>query len=105
MINDFSVFPSDATEGRVGSYWYHEDTQAFFDDVDHYKMIKAMCNLSCSICDKLGEEEGNDGIKRRSKFKSIEQLKGHLYHRHRMFMCSLCLEGRKVCLVYKLEYN
>ncbi|RWR94406.1 zinc finger protein 598-like protein [Cinnamomum micranthum f. kanehirae] len=105
MINDFSVFPSDATEGRVGSYWYHEDTQAFFDDVDHYKMIKAMCNLSCSICDKLGEEEGNDGIKRRSKFKSIEQLKGHLYHRHRMFMCSLCLEGRKIFICEQKLYT
>lgn len=105
MINDFSVFPSDASEGQVGSYWYHEDTQAFFDDLDHYKMIKAMCKLSCSVCDKHGEEQGNDGIKRRSKFKSIEQLKSHLFHRHRLLMCSLCLEGRKVWLVYQLKHN
>ncbi|KAJ8623522.1 hypothetical protein MRB53_032051 [Persea americana] len=78
MINDFSVFPSDATEGRVGSY---------------------------CICDKFGEEEGNDGIKRRSKFKSIEQLKSHLYHRHRMFMCSLCLEGRKIFICEQKLYT
>lgn len=95
MISDFTVLPSEPREGRVGSYWYHEDSQAFFDDVDHYKMIKAMCRLSCSVCDKM-EEEANDGTKRRGKFRNIEQLKGHLFHRHRLLMCSLCLEGRKV---------
>ncbi|KHG22489.1 LIM domain and RING finger protein [Gossypium arboreum] len=95
MINDFSVLPSDVREGRVGSYWYHEDTQAFFDDVDHYRMIKAMCRLSCSICDKM-DEQSNDGVKRRGKFRNIEQLKGHLFHKHRLVMCSLCLEGRKI---------
>lgn len=95
MINDFSVMPSEVKEGRVGAYWYHEDTQAFFDDLDHYKMIKAMCKLSCSICDKM-EDQPNDGSKRRGRFRNIEQLKGHLFHRHKLFMCSLCLEGRKV---------
>ena len=95
MINDFSLLPSELREGRVGSYWYHEDTQAFFDDSDHYKMIKAMCRLSCSVCDKM-EEHPNDGPKRRARFRNIEQLKGHLFHQHRLLMCSLCLEGRKV---------
>ncbi|XP_058076739.1 E3 ubiquitin-protein ligase hel2 [Magnolia sinica] len=104
-ISDFSVFPSDATEGRVGEYWYHEDTQAYFDDVDHYRMIKAMCRLSCSICDKYGEEQGSDGVKRRSKFRNIEQLKGHLYHRHRLVMCNLCLEGRKVFICEQKLYT
>eukprot|EP00257_Ricinus_communis_P014610 XP_015572321.1 uncharacterized protein LOC8265902 [Ricinus communis] len=56
MISDFAVLPSDPREGRVGTYSYHEDSQAFFDDVDHYKMIKAMCRLSCSVCDKMEEE-------------------------------------------------
>lgn len=102
-INDFTVFPSEPREGRAGSYWYHEDTQAFFDDVDHYKMIKAMCRLSCSVCDKIGEDQPNDGPKRRGKFRNIEQLKGHLFHRHKLFMCSLCLEGRKVCLSFCLN--
>ncbi|XP_019441267.1 PREDICTED: zinc finger protein 598-like [Lupinus angustifolius] len=96
MINDFSSLPSDVREGRVGSYWYHEDTNAFFDDVDHYKMIKAMCRLSCSECDKL-EDQPHDPSKRRGMMlRNIEQLKGHLFHRHRLVMCSLCLEGRKV---------
>ncbi|KAE9611877.1 putative transcription factor C2H2 family [Lupinus albus] len=96
MISDFSSLPSDVREGQVGSYWYHEDTNAFFDDVDHYKMIKAMCRLSCSVCDKL-EDQPHDPSKRRGMmFRNIEQLKGHLFHRHRLLMCSLCLEGRKV---------
>ncbi|XP_065859840.1 uncharacterized protein [Euphorbia lathyris] len=103
MINDFAVLPSEPREGRLGSYWYHEDSEAFFDDVDHYKMIKAMCRLSCSVCDKM--EEVNDGSKRRAKFKNIEQLKGHLFHRHRLLMCSLCLEGRKVFICEQKLYT
>ncbi|CAI0469817.1 unnamed protein product [Linum tenue] len=104
MINDFAVLPSEPREGRSGSYWYHEDTQAFFDDVDHYKMIKAMCRLSCSVCDNM-EEETNDGTKRRSRFRNIEQLKGHLFHKHKLFMCSLCLEGRKVFICEQKLYS
>ncbi|GMY17132.1 E3 ubiquitin-protein ligase HEL2-like [Fagus crenata] len=104
MINDFSVLPSDLKEGKVGSYWYHEDTQAFFDDVDHYKMIKAMCNLSCSVCDKM-EGQPHDGSKRRAKFRNIEQLKGHLFHQHKLVMCSLCLEGRKVFICEQKLYS
>ncbi|XAR61465.1 hypothetical protein NMG60_11035173 [Bertholletia excelsa] len=103
-INDFSVFPSEIREGRVGSYWYHEDTQAFFDDLDHYKMIKAMCKLSCSICDKM-EDHPNDGSKRRGRFRNIEQLKGHLFHQHKLLMCSLCLEGRKVFICEQKLYT
>lgn len=96
VITDFSAFPIGAKEGRIGSYWFHEGSQANFDDVDHYRMIKAMCRLSCSLCDKSVEEQGSESTKRKNKFRHIEQLKGHLYHNHRMVMCSLCLEGRKV---------
>lgn len=95
MISDFTVFPYEPKEGRIGSYWYHEDTQAFFDDLDHYKMIRAMCRLSCSMCDKMEGPDG-DGMKKRARFRNIEQLKGHLFHQHKLLMCSLCLEGRKV---------
>ncbi|KAK6911691.1 hypothetical protein RJ641_023784 [Dillenia turbinata] len=104
MINDFSVLPAEPTEGRAGSYWYHEDTQAYFNDLDHYKMIKAMCRLSCGVCDKM-DEAGTDGPRRRGKFRSIEQLKGHLFHKHKLFMCSLCLEGRKVFICEQKLYT
>ncbi|KAJ0112630.1 hypothetical protein Patl1_00810 [Pistacia atlantica] len=104
MISDFSVLPSELREGRVGPYWYHEDTQTFFDDVDHYKMIKAMCRLSCNVCDNM-EEQAIDGAKRRAKFRNIEQLKGHLFHKHKLLMCSLCLEGRKVFICEQKLYT
>ncbi|KAJ6847205.1 zinc finger protein 598-like [Iris pallida] len=105
VITDFSAFPSGASEGQAGSFWYHEGSQAYFDDVDQYRMIKAMCKLSCSICDKSAEEQGNEGAKRRSKFRNIEQLKGHLFHQHKMFMCSLCMEGRKVFICEQKLYT
>ncbi|XP_047334010.1 E3 ubiquitin-protein ligase HEL2-like [Impatiens glandulifera] len=104
VISDFSLFPSELKEGRVGSYWYHEDTQSLFDDLEHYKMIKAMCRLSCSVCDKMDNHQ-NDGSKWRGRFKNIEQLKGHLHHQHRLLMCSLCLEGRKVFICEQKLYT
>ncbi|KAI4301669.1 hypothetical protein L6164_034922 [Bauhinia variegata] len=104
LINDFSVFPVNPTEGRVGSYWYHEGTQAYFDDLDHYKMIKDMCRLSCGVCDKINEQK-IEGTKRTAEFKNIEQLKSHLHHRHRLFMCNLCLEGRKIFVSEQKVYT
>ncbi|KAF1892025.1 hypothetical protein Lal_00036377 [Lupinus albus] len=104
MINDFSALPSNVREGKVGSYWYHEDTNAYFDDMDHYKMIKAMCRLSCSECEKMGEQP-HDASRRRERFRSIGQLKGHLFHRHKLQMCSLCLEGRKVFICEQKLYT
>ncbi|KAJ4844778.1 hypothetical protein Tsubulata_003489 [Turnera subulata] len=126
MINDFSVFPSEPREGRVGSYYFHEDTQSFFDDVDHYRMVKAMCRLSCSECDrKAGEakdgpnsdqkrndeansdQRKNDGAKRKpmKRFRNIEHLKNHLSREHHRVMCNLCLEGRKVFICEQKLYT
>ncbi|XP_031497204.1 E3 ubiquitin-protein ligase HEL2 [Nymphaea colorata] len=106
VFNDFSMFPAGNNEGQVGSYWFHEDTQAYFDDLDHYKMIKAMCRLSCSICDARGAEaQGNEASKRKEKFRNIDQLKRHLFHRHKTFMCDLCLEGRKVFICEQKLYS
>ncbi|KAL5582717.1 hypothetical protein UlMin_015159 [Ulmus minor] len=102
MINDFAIFPAEPTEGQVGKYWYHEGTQAYFDDFDQYKMIKSMCRLSCSVCNN---EERSERTKRKGEFKNIEQLKGHLIHRHKLFMCSLCLESRKVFMCEQKLYN
>ncbi|CAL9045564.1 unnamed protein product [Musa banksii] len=96
IVVDFSVFAVSSTEGQVGRYWYHEDTQAYFDDMDQYKVIKAMCLLSCSVCDKNTDRQGSERSKRRARFRSIEQLKGHLFHQHKLVMCKLCLEGKKV---------
>ncbi|KAI3993343.1 hypothetical protein MKX01_010086 [Papaver californicum] len=104
VISDFSVFPSDSREGKIGNYWYHEDMGAYFDDSDHYKMIKAMCRLSCSVCDNV-EEQNNGPPKRKARFRNIDQLKNHLYHQHKLFMCSLCLEGRKIFMCEQKLYT
>ncbi|KAJ0449764.1 putative transcription factor interactor and regulator LIM family [Helianthus annuus] len=103
-ISDFSVFPLENKEGRSGSYWYHEDTQSYFDDFEQYKMIKAMCRLSCSVCDKM-EDNSSNKSKRKARFRDIFQLKGHLFHQHSLFMCSLCLEGRKVFICEQKLYS
>ncbi|WVZ97342.1 hypothetical protein U9M48_042889 [Paspalum notatum var. saurae] len=106
VLTDFSVFTTDASEGKAGDFWYHEDTQAYFDDADHYRMIRAMCRLSCSICDNAEDQVVLAAqAKRRSKFKSIDQLKGHLFHVHRKHMCNLCLEGRKVFICEQKLYT
>lgn len=97
MINDFTIFPADPREGQVGTYWYHEGTQSYFDDVDQYKMVKAMCRLSCSACNK--RNEWSEGVRGKGDYMNVELLKSHLAQRHRLSMCSLCLEGRKVRLV------
>ncbi|XP_074267562.1 uncharacterized protein LOC141590953 [Silene latifolia] len=102
MIGDFSKqLPgvSQGREGKVGSYWYHEDTQAYFDDVEQYNMIKATCRLSCSVCDQ------DSNITKRLRFRNIGQLKGHLAHQHKLFMCDLCLEGRKVFICEQKLYT
>lgn len=102
---NFSEFPADATEGQHGKYWYHEDSQAFFDDVDHYRMMSAMCRLACSICDNNAGDLRRGSSKGGHNFKSIQQLKGHLYNQHRVFMCNLCLEGRKVFISEQKLYT
>ncbi|KAM6597708.1 hypothetical protein CsatA_008232 [Cannabis sativa] len=104
VIKDFTNFPSDSREGQVGEYWYHEGTQAYFDDFDHYKMIKAMCRLSCSVCDKINEQR-SQGSKSTGEFQNVEQLKSHLFHRHKLFMCTLCLGSRKVFICEQKLYT
>ncbi|AQL09127.1 Putative RING zinc finger domain superfamily protein [Zea mays] len=105
VVTDFSVFPNGANEGKAGDFWYHGDTQAYFDDADHYRMIRSMCQLSCNVCDNAEDQDALAAqAKRRSKFRNIDQLKGHLYHVHRLHMCNLCLEGRKVFICEQKLY-
>ncbi|KAJ4892505.1 zinc ion binding [Raphanus sativus] len=92
-ITDFSTFPSDPKEGRVGSFWYHEETKVFFDDFNQYSRVKSMCRLSCTSCDKTKKGSKSN---HRLRFKSVEHLNDHLNHQHKLHMCSLCLVGRKV---------
>ncbi|KFK37470.1 hypothetical protein AALP_AA4G261000 [Arabis alpina] len=89
-ISDFTSFPLVVKEGSV---WYHEETKVIFDDLNQYTRVKEMCRLSCTLCDKTKKSQGS---KHRLRFKSVEHLKEHLNHQHKLHMCGLCLVGRKV---------
>lgn len=102
-IGDLSALPAAAGEGKTGEYWYHEATQVWFDDADHYRMVRAMCRISCTVCESSGNK-GKKGsksskAKHKIKFETIEQLKAHLFNKHCLYMCDLCLDGRKVMLL------
>ncbi|CAI5983530.1 unnamed protein product [Closterium sp. NIES-65] len=52
---DFAALPSlVATPGRpgAGEYWYDSAMGAYFDDESHFKTMRAMTRLTCSICAK-----------------------------------------------------
>ncbi|KAL6198300.1 hypothetical protein ACLB2K_028092 [Fragaria x ananassa] len=55
------------------------------------------CGSYCE-CDKKEE-------KSTIRFRSIQQLKGHLFHQHRLFMCHLCLGGRKMFVCEQKLYT
>uniref|UniRef100_J3KYA8 C2H2-type domain-containing protein n=2 Tax=Oryza brachyantha TaxID=4533 RepID=J3KYA8_ORYBR len=108
VISDFSALPGAGGEGKAGEYWHHEATQTWFDDADQYRMISAMCRLSCSVCDgnKKVDRTGKAAKgKRRNKIRSVDQLKGHLLDRHGLYMCDLCLEGRKIFICEQKLYT
>ncbi|CAL5338025.1 unnamed protein product [Camellia sinensis] len=105
MISDFSILPTNPNLGRVGSYWYLEHLDAYFDDSDHYRMIKAMCScLSRNVCDKIDHSNCRPKAAH-DKFKSLVQLESHLFHKHRLFMCPLCLERKKVFISEQKLYT
>uniref|UniRef100_A0A0E0JGF0 C2H2-type domain-containing protein n=1 Tax=Oryza punctata TaxID=4537 RepID=A0A0E0JGF0_ORYPU len=109
VIPDFSALRGAGGEGKAGEYWHHEATQTWFDDADQYRKISAMCRLSCSVCERSGNKEERCGkaakAKRKSKIRSVDQLKGHLLNRHGLYMCDLCLEGRKVFICEQKLYT
>ncbi|KAI4989571.1 hypothetical protein ZWY2020_036888 [Hordeum vulgare] len=107
VIPDFSALPADAREGKAGQHWYHKDTKAYFDDADHYKMIRAMCRLSCSVCDNADEDQAGRGQAQRggSRFETMGLLQGHLSRCHGLYMCSLCLKGMKVFICQQKLYT
>lgn len=87
-------------------YWYENNTQAFFDDQDHYTMVKAMCRLSCGVCEKAeGVENSKDFVKKGHVFKSLDLLRRHIITAHKLEMCGLCLEGRKIFICEQKLYN
>ncbi|KAI3805871.1 hypothetical protein L1987_21758 [Smallanthus sonchifolius] len=51
------------------------------------------------------EDNSGNKSKRKARFRDINQLKGHLFHQHKLIICSLCLEGRKVFICEQKLYS
>lgn len=100
VIKDFESL------GKRGDFWYEKNTQAFFDDKDHFGTVTAMCRLSCQVCEQAeGFELNKDFVKKGHVFKSLDLLQRHLSSAHNVQMCSLCLEGRKIFICEQKLYN
>lgn len=104
-LGDFTKLVGDFESlAERGDLWYESNTQAYFDDEEHYKMIKAMCRLSCSICEQA-ENVSKESVKKGFVFRNLDLLRRHLLHAHKVQMCDLCLEGRKVFICEQKLYN
>lgn len=89
-----------------GNLWYESNIHAYFDDKEHFEMVKAMCRLSCQICEEVeAAESGKDFVKKGYVFRSLDLLRRHLLIGHKVQMCSLCLEGRKIFICEQKLYS
>jgi hypothetical protein len=96
---DFATLQPTRDKSKGGDLWYDDLLNAYFDDDDHFKTIKALCRLSCSVCVKAGQSGRplpKGFVQPDTVFRDIERLRQHLFGIHKMVMCELCLEGRKV---------
>ncbi|CAM6122725.1 unnamed protein product [Calypogeia fissa] len=91
---------NDNCSRQSNNLWYDNALDAYFDDESPFKIIKAMCRLYCSICERATEGEAEalakGMMKKGDTFHNIDALRRHHSTVHKVFMCELCLEGRKV---------
>ncbi|KAI5074232.1 hypothetical protein GOP47_0010193 [Adiantum capillus-veneris] len=100
VIHDFEILH------KSGDFWYEKNTQAFFDSKDHFAMVKAMCRLSCGVCEQADRSDlDKDFVKKGHIFKNLDLLQRHLLSVHQVQMCGLCLEGRKIFICDQKLYN
>lgn len=103
MVTDFDSLGEELRrKDKGGTRLYYEDSvQAYFDDEEPFRRIKAMCRLSCRKCEECAPPPPDEplpkgAVKKGHIFKSIESLRRHLFQSHKLIMCELCLQGRKV---------
>lgn len=79
--NDFPLFPLNPAEGLVhDTWWYNEDSRAFFHSEDEYTKIRNLCRLSCT--------KPTCGV---ANFGCIGELMTHLLANHQLYLCTVCL--------------
>lgn len=103
VVTDFEGLGEELRRKDKGGtrLWYEDSVQAYFDDEEPFRRIKAMCRLSCSKCEESAppppdESLPKGAVKKGHIFKGIESLRRHLFQSHKLIMCELCLKGRKV---------
>ena len=79
-----------------------------FDDQEKMMESARSCALLCSVCESKGQSSGGTddkadeskkgGRKRKHAigFRSLGSLKAHLKEHHQLFLCDVCVQGRKV---------
>eukprot|EP00250_Pteridium_aquilinum_P013593 c21444_g1_i1 orf=354-2828(+) len=105
-LGDYTTKATANFEALAGrrDLWYESNIQAYFDDEEHYKMIQSMCRLSCSVCE-AAESPGKEFVKKGYVFRNLDQLRRHHFNVHKVHMCGLCLEGRKVFICEQKLYT
>ncbi|CAM6090158.1 unnamed protein product [Calypogeia fissa] len=98
VVTDWKPLLDHSQSSRQGSFWYDNVVEASFDDEEPFKIIKTVCRLSCSICERgvEGESIAKGMVKKGYIFKNIDSLRRHESIVHNVVMCGLCLQGRKV---------
>ncbi|KAL3686666.1 hypothetical protein R1sor_009240 [Riccia sorocarpa] len=115
-LGDYTTFITDwdKLQTRIGNYstgevslWYDKVVEAYVDNEEPFKTIKSMCKLYCSVCENasLEESSGKGTMEKGYVFKNIDALRRHQFGVHRVFMCELCLEGRKVFIIEQKLYT
>ncbi|KAL3686871.1 hypothetical protein R1sor_013180 [Riccia sorocarpa] len=109
LVTDWDNLPSRVgnSSSEEASLWYDNVVEAYFDDEQPYKTIKAMCKLRCSVCENASPEEsaGKGMLKKGYVFRNIGSLRRHQFLIHKVYMCDLCLESRKVFISEQKLYT
>ncbi|KAJ7521145.1 hypothetical protein O6H91_19G040000 [Diphasiastrum complanatum] len=108
LIGDFSLLPQlIENKNSEQKLWYETNVEAYFDDEEEFKRIKAMCKLYCTLCEQssVSEDVSKGVVKKGHTFKTLDLLRRHLFGVHKSVMCNLCLEGRKVFICEQKLYT
>ncbi|UPQ97514.1 RING zinc finger protein [Chloropicon primus] len=112
-VEEEEEFPSDFDAGvKRGSLFPLKGSRdVCFDSKDLRNEMNSRCSLSCVVCKKEEEEaqdtttEGEKKRKKKIHFGTLKALKRHLREDHGLYMCEVCLEGRKVFVQEQILYT
>ena len=90
-----SSFPSASralsTGGQFQLIPLDQARDVYFDDEEYRNEINLKTSLACQVCNE--------------EFKNLKALKSHLKEKHKLFMCAVCLEGRRVFVQEQVLYT